>query len=266
MAARSPTSPTAATRCMATDAALRIADYVVTEAGFGADLGAEKFFDIKCRVGRPRARRRGGGGDRPGAEDARRRRQVGPGPGGRGGGARAASPTCAATSRTCASSACRWWWRSTPSPATRPAEIAAIEALSAERWASRCTSARHFADGGAGAVGLAEAVVALAESGAARFAPLYPDSLPLADKIRCVATEIYRARDVEFSPRGGGEAGATIEAAGFGARAGLHGQDPVQLLRRPRPARRARGLRAAGARRAPLRRRRLRGRALPARS
>ena len=49
MAARSPTSPMAATPSMATRAALKLADYVVTEAGFGADLGAEKFFDIKCR-------------------------------------------------------------------------------------------------------------------------------------------------------------------------------------------------------------------------
>jgi formate--tetrahydrofolate ligase len=77
----------------------------------------------------------------------------------------------------------------------------------------RCT---HFADGAAGATGLAEAVAALADSGEACFAPPYPDDLPLADKITHVAREIYRAREVDFSP----EAAAKLEqfeAAGFGA-------------------------------------------------
>ena len=59
---------------VATRAALKLADYVVTEAGFGADLGAEKFFDIKCRKAGTRARRRGRGRDGARAQDARRRR------------------------------------------------------------------------------------------------------------------------------------------------------------------------------------------------
>ena len=60
---------------MATTTALKLADYVVTEAGFGADLGAEKFFDIKCRKAGLKPVRGGDRRDRPRAEDARRRRQ-----------------------------------------------------------------------------------------------------------------------------------------------------------------------------------------------
>ena len=62
---------------LATTTALKLADYVVTEAGFGADLGAEKFMDIKCRKDRTRAQLRGAGRDHPGAEDARRREEGG---------------------------------------------------------------------------------------------------------------------------------------------------------------------------------------------
>ena len=63
---------------IATRAALKLADYVVTEAGFGADLGAEKFFDIKCRKAGLRARLRRHRGDDPGAQDAWRHRALGP--------------------------------------------------------------------------------------------------------------------------------------------------------------------------------------------
>jgi formate--tetrahydrofolate ligase len=96
-----------------------------------------------------------------------------------------------------------------------PAEIAAIEAACREMGVE-VRLCRHWAEGGAGAVDLAETVVALAESGEARFAPLYPDDLPLADKIRRVATEIYRARAVEFAPEAAAKL-ADYEAAGFGA-------------------------------------------------
>ena len=63
---------------IATRAALKLADYVVTEAGFGADLGAEKFFDIKCRKAGLGARLRSHRGDHSGAQDAWRRRALGP--------------------------------------------------------------------------------------------------------------------------------------------------------------------------------------------
>ena len=61
----------------ATRMALRLGDYAVTEAGFGADLGAEKFLDIKCRLAGLKPRRRGGCGHRPGPEAPRRRSQGG---------------------------------------------------------------------------------------------------------------------------------------------------------------------------------------------
>ena len=63
---------------IATRMALKLADYVVTEAGFGSDLGAEKFFDIKCRTADFKPADGGGGGDHPRAEDARRRAAGGP--------------------------------------------------------------------------------------------------------------------------------------------------------------------------------------------
>jgi formate--tetrahydrofolate ligase len=199
---------------LATDAALRIADYVVTEAGFGADLGAEKFFDIKCRVGglEPaaavvvatiRALKMHGGRAKTdlseedvaavhaGFPNLRRHvenvRKFG-------------VPVVVAINAFAGDT---------------PAEIAVVEALCAELGVE-VRLCRHFAEGGAGAVGLAEAVVALADSGAARFAPLYPASLPLADKIRRIATEIYRARAVAFSEQAAAKL-ADYEAAGFGA-------------------------------------------------
>jgi formate--tetrahydrofolate ligase len=198
---------------LATDAALRIADYVVTEAGFGADLGAEKFFDIKCRLGglapaaavvvaTVRALKMHGGvaksaldGENTAAVAAgfpnlrRHLENVG----------KFGVPTVVAINAFAGDT---------------PAEIAMIQhqcrAMGVD--AHVCT---HFVDGAAGAVGLAEAVAELAAANRARFEPLYPDALPLADKIRCVATEIYRAREVAFSP----EASASLaqyEAAGFG--------------------------------------------------
>jgi formate--tetrahydrofolate ligase len=199
---------------IATDAALKIADYVVTEAGFGADLGAEKFFDIKCRLGglapvaavvvaTVRALKMHGGVAKSGLgpENAgavvagfpnlrRHLENVG----------KFGVPSVVAINAFAGD--------------TR-AEIAVIQdecrAMGVEAYV--CS---HFADGAAGAVDLAEAVADLADGNRARFDPLYPDRLPLADKIRCVASEIYRAREVEFAP----EAAAKLdefEAAGFGA-------------------------------------------------
>ena len=93
--------------------------YVLTEAGFGADMGMEKFFDIKCRYFGPDARVRGAGGHRPRAEDARRRAEGG---GRQAAGARIhrrrtwtcwkrAAPTCCSHIENAQATACRWWWR-----------------------------------------------------------------------------------------------------------------------------------------------------------
>ena len=94
------------------------------------------------------------------------------------------------------------------------AEIAAVQRLAAERGASAhvCT---HWADGGAGTESLAQAVAALADSGDAEFTPVYPDGLPLWEKIETVAREIYRADGAEAPARVKDQL-ERFEAGGFG--------------------------------------------------
>lgn len=75
---------------------------------------------------------------------------------------------------------------------------------------------RHWAEGGAGAEQLARCVVARCESGESRFAPLYDDDLPLADKIRAIATRLYGASDVIFGHRASADLDS-FAAAGYGA-------------------------------------------------
>lgn len=179
---------------IATKTALKLADYVVTEAGFGADLGAEKFFDIKCRkaglkpeaaviVATVRALKMHGGvakedlakenitAVREGCSNlARHIRNV----------TSFGVPAVVAINRFITDS---------------DAEIAAIRAVTTELGAEaiECT---HWADGGAGTEALAHHVVNLVETGNANFKPLYEDSLPLIDKIRAVATQLYGAADI----------------------------------------------------------------------
>ena len=183
----------------ATRAALKLADYVVTEAGFGADLGAEKFFDIKCRkaglapdcavvVATVRALKMHGGVARAdlAAENAEAVEK---------GAANLARhvanvrrfgvPVVVAVNRFSADT---------------PAETAALERV-CERIGVEAVMADHWAEGGAGAAELARAVVRLADSGEARFRPLYPDDMPLWDKLRTVATEIYGAADIAAESR-----------------------------------------------------------------
>lgn len=177
----------------ATRTALGLADYVVTEAGFGADLGAEKFFDIKCRmaelapdavviVATVRALKMNGGVakaelaapdvaavQRGGVNLRRHLENV----------AQFGVPAVVAINRFASDT---------------EEEIAAVRAIAAAqgREAVVCT---HFSNGGAGAGDLAEAVAALADSGSARFVPLYDDRLSLFDKINTVAKRIYRAEE-----------------------------------------------------------------------
>ncbi len=75
---------------------------------------------------------------------------------------------------------------------------------------------RHWADGGAGAELLARAVVARCEPGTASFAPLYPADMPLAEKIRTIATRIYGAADIALSAKAAADL-SSFEAAGHGA-------------------------------------------------
>ncbi len=183
---------------IATRAALALGDYVVTEAGFGADLGAEKFFDIKCRqagltpaaaviVATVRALKMNGGVAKAdlGARDvdAVRRgaanlvRHI-------GNVRRFGVPVVVAINHFTDDG---------------EDELTAIREAAAA-CGTEAFLCRHWADGGAGAVDLAGAVAALADGGTARFAPLYDAALPLFAKIEAVATRIYHAGEVVAAP------------------------------------------------------------------
>jgi len=198
---------------MATRLGLKLADVVVTEAGFGADLGGEKFLDIKCRlaglapacavvVATIRALKMHGGVAKSalGAEDAaavargvvnlvrhvENMRKFG-------------LPVVVALNGFSADT---------------EAEIAAVRAGLAglDVELVPCT---HWADGAAGAMALADAVRARIAARTAHFAPLYPDRMPLANKIRVIAREVYRAAGIAL-PEAVAKRLAAFEAAGFG--------------------------------------------------
>ncbi|MBB4566033.1 formate--tetrahydrofolate ligase [Rhizobium leucaenae] len=179
---------------IATRTALKLGDYVVTEAGFGADLGAEKFFDIKCRkaglspdaaviVATVRALKMNGGVRR---EDLGQE-NVG-----------ALLKGCANLGRHVANV------RKFGVPVVvainhfisdTDAEVEALKNYVA-RLGAEAILCRHWAEGSAGIEELAYKVVELAESGQARFQPLYPDNLSLLEKIEIVASKIYHAGEV----------------------------------------------------------------------
>lgn len=179
---------------IATKAGLKMADYVVTEAGFGADLGAEKFFDIKCRsaalnpdvaviVATTRALKMHGGVSK---EDLDKENL------------QALSEGCSNLVRHIENV------KSFGVPVVvginrfssdTDAEIELIKVL-AQANGVKAVDCTHWADGGAGTEELAQEVVALADSGAASFAPLYADDMPIWDKIKTVATRLYRADDI----------------------------------------------------------------------
>ena len=198
---------------IATKSALKLADYVVTEAGFGADLGAEKFFDIKCRkaglkpdaaviVATVRALKSHGGvakdglgtpdveAVRAGAVNLQRHianvKKFG-------------VPAIVSINHFVTDS---------------DAEVAAVKAA-AEEMGVEAVLATHWAEGSAGTEDLAHKVVALADSGTAQFAPLYPDDLPLWDKVRTIATELYGAADIQADQKVRNQF-KDLEAAGFG--------------------------------------------------
>jgi formate--tetrahydrofolate ligase len=186
---------------IATRTALKLADYVVTEAGFGADLGAEKFFDIKCRkagltpsaavlVATVRALKMHGGVEKAdlaeenpeavtlGAENLARHVENLHAYG---------VPIAVAINRF---------------PTDTDAEVDAVRQICAELGvvAYECT---HHANGGAGTVDLAEAVVKLANGEGVEpgvvgegFRVLYPDDLPLWEKVRTIAQRLYGARGI----------------------------------------------------------------------
>jgi len=197
---------------IATKTALKLGDYVVTEAGFGADLGAEKFFDIKCRkaglkpsaaviVATVRAMKMNGGVAKAdlGAEN------VG-----------AVQAGCPNLGRHIANVkgfgvpvvvAINHFFSDTD------AEIAAVKAYVAEQGAEAILC-KHWALGSAGIEELAHKVVSLAE-GPSKFAPLYPDDMGLFAKIEAIAKGIYRADGVE-ADKSIRDQLKTWEAAGYG--------------------------------------------------
>jgi len=198
---------------IATRAALKLADIVVTEAGFGADLGAEKFFDIKCRkaglapkavviVATVRSLKMNGGV----AKAALGRENL-----------EALAQGCANLGRHLENLA------QFGAPAVvainhfhqdTEAELELVRAYAAAQGVQAFVC-RHWAQGGAGAEDLARAVVDLIARDEARFSPLYPDDLPLVDKIAAVATRIYRADRIVVDPAALAQLEAW-QAAGFG--------------------------------------------------
>ncbi len=124
---------------LATRLGLHLADWVITEAGFGFDLGAEKFFDIKCAGAGLDTGRRRAGGDRARAQDARRRRARRPGDAEPRGGAARRCRTCRSTSRASVTSANSRWWPSTASrPMPTPRSTWSANAAPRSTCRSRC--------------------------------------------------------------------------------------------------------------------------------
>ncbi len=198
---------------IATKSAMKLSDYVVTEAGFGADLGAEKFFDIKCRkaglspkcvvlVATVRALKMNGGltKDQLGDEDVE-----------------AVEKGCANLLRHIENIkqfgvpvivAINHFVTDTD------AEIDVIRSET-ERMGVKAVRCEHWAKGSDGTLELAEEVVNICEADVAQFAPLYEENLPLFEKIRTIATRIYRADDVAADMKIRNQL-RDWEAAGFG--------------------------------------------------
>lgn len=196
----------------ATRIALKLADYAITEAGFGADLGAEKFMDIKCRmaglhpdcvvlVATVRALKYNGGVAKgelncPDVDALRRGianlgahidnlRKYG-------------VPVVVAVNAF---------------PTDTEEETAVIRDFCAERGV-RCARSEVFAKGGEGGTVLAQAVLDTLETERADFRLLYPDDMALTDKIRTVCTEIYGAKDVNILPAAAKELERITEMGG----------------------------------------------------
>jgi formate--tetrahydrofolate ligase len=198
---------------VATTTALKLADYVVTEAGFGADLGAEKFFDIKCRkaglkpsaaviVATVRAMKMNGGVKKEelGKENVE-----------------AVKKGCANLGRHIenvrqfgvpAVVAINHFYSDTD------AEIQAMKDYVAS-MGEEAILCRHWAEGSAGIEKLAHRIVALAESGASQFAPLYPDAMPLFEKINTIVKRIYRGSEA-IADKSVRDQLHAWEAAGYG--------------------------------------------------
>ncbi len=179
---------------VATTTALKIADYVVTEAGFGADLGAEKFMNIKCRkaglapscvvvVATVRAMKMNGGVAKAdlGAENVDA--------------VKAGCPNLGRHIENVKSFGVPVVVAINHFVTDTDAEIDAVKAYVAEQG-SEAILCQHWAKGSEGTEALATRVVEIADADTANFAPLYPDNMSLFEKIETVAKRIYRADEV----------------------------------------------------------------------
>ncbi|MDA8320504.1 MAG: formate--tetrahydrofolate ligase [Actinomycetota bacterium] len=195
-------------------------EYLITEAGFGADMGAERFFNIKCRasgltpdaavvVATVRALKAHSGkykivAGRPLPEDILRENPDDVAVGAANLRKQIANMRLHGVSPVVAINVF---------PGDHPSELAAIAEIAAEEGA-RAAVSRHFAEGGRGAAELAEAVAEAAQE-PSDFRFLYPDDASLREKIAAVATGVYGADGVEYSPQAASQID-TYERAGFG--------------------------------------------------
>jgi len=198
---------------LATTTALKLADYVVTEAGFGSDLGGEKFMDIKCRktgikpdcavlVATIRALKMHGGVKK---EDLKTENL------------KALEAGMSNLQRHVENmqkfgivpivSLNRF-------SVDTDAEIKLVEET-CKKLGVEAYMADHWAEGGKGAAEVARAVVRAAESGKSKLKLLYPDDMPLLEKIRTIAREIYRAKDIAVDKPVRDQL-ASFEAMGYG--------------------------------------------------
>ena len=198
---------------LATTTALKLTDYVVTEAGFGADLGAEKFLDIKCRktglspdcvvlVATIRALKMHGGVKK----DDLKKEDL-----------KALAAGMANLQRHVENmqnfgmvpvvSINRF-------SADTEAEIALVKDACA-KLGVEALMADHWALGGEGAADVARAVVKVVESGKSKLKLLYPDEMPLLEKMRTIAQKIYRAKDID-APKAVRDQLANFESMGYG--------------------------------------------------
>ena len=198
---------------LATTTALKLCDYVVTEAGFGADLGGEKFLDIKCRkvgiepacavlVATIRALKMHGGVKK---EDLKTENLKA---------LEAGMSNLARHVENMQKFGIVPIISINRFSADTQAEIALVNQLCA-KLGVEALIADHWAEGGKGAAEVARAVVKVAESGKSKLKLLYSDDMPLFEKIRTIAKEIYRARDIS-ADKGVREQLASFEAMGYG--------------------------------------------------
>jgi len=198
---------------VATTTALKLADYVVTESGFGADLGGEKFLDIKCRktgiapdavvlVATIRALKMHGGVKK---EDLKAENLKA---------LEAGMSNLARHVENVQKFGLVPVISINRFSADTPAEIDLVKSACA-KLGVEALMADHWAMGGEGAADVARAVVKIAESGKSKLKLLYPDEMPLLEKVRTIAREIYRAKDIAADKPVRDQL-ASFEAMGYG--------------------------------------------------